>query len=370
MNRWKTESLLEEKIGNLPDKKPPAYLRNRIMLALPEYREPWFRRIIRLVGTGPVVYRAVGVMVSLVLAFYGGMQFDRFFQGSPEGSNESLTVNGNMNDEALFYLGRSLLVSGQSTEALDAFSRAEMLQPDNPRYPLWKGKAYRALGALDKERQTYRQLVDKRPDLLPPRLQLAGNLLEDGRAVQAQQLYEQILANYPRAKTALYNRARALDMQGTPKDEAEAWKCYLEYDRTGDSASDALRRLHDLEDYSFRKYQLGSKAIILNQECLLDPEGHNQKREVEHLVRHLRSGSSDRISIVVFIQNDAQRAKAIAQSLHKAITGTTEKMDSVGLSWFDKAEPVDTAGKGTINLSKGVLIFSNPKDNRNKEKTI
>jgi tetratricopeptide (TPR) repeat protein len=372
MNRWKTESSLEEKISNLPDKRPPADLRKRIMLALPEYREPWYKRMLRLVGPGPVGYRAAVVMVSLVLTFYGGMRFDRFFQGSPTASTESLTVTGNMNDEALFYLGRSLLAAGQSTEALKAFSRAELLQPDNPRYPLWKGKAYRALGALDKERQTYRQLVSKRPDVLPARLQLAGNLLEDGQALEAQQLYEAILAKYPREKTALYNRAIALGMQGNPKNEAEAWRSYLEHYRTGDSASEALQQLQDLGDYSFRKYQLGSNAVILNQECLLDPEGHNQKREVEHLVRHLNSDSLDKVSIVVFIQNDAQRAKTIAQSLQKAIAGTTEGMgnDSVGLSWFDKAEPVDTADKGIISLSKGVLIFSTPKDNRDKEKTI
>jgi tetratricopeptide (TPR) repeat protein len=372
MNRWKTELSLEEKIGNLPDKKPPADLRNRIMRALPEYREPWFRRMLRLVGTGPVGYRAAGVMVSLVLTFYGGMQVDRFFQESPAVSNESLTAKGNMNDEALFYLGRSLLAAGQSTEALNAFSRAELLQPDNPQYPLWKGKAYRALGALDKERQTYQQLVSKMPELLQARLQLADNFLEDGQAVQAQQLYEQILANYPREKAALYNRAIALDKQGNPNAEAEAWKSYLEHYRTGDSASEALQQLHDLGDYSFRKYQLGSKAVILNQECLLDPEGHNQNREVEHLVRNLKSASLDKLSIVVFIQNDAQRAKAVAQSLHKAIAGTAEGMgnESVGLSWFDKAEPLDTADKGTINLSKGVLIFSASQDNRNKEKTI
>ena len=372
MNRWKTESSLEEKISNLPDKKPPADLRKRIMLALPEYREPWFRRMLRLLGSGSVAYRAAGVVVSLVLTFYGGMQFDRFFQGSTAASNESLSVTGNLNDEAMFYLGRSLLAAGQSTEALAAFSRAELLQPDNPRYPLWIGKAYRALGALDKERQTYLQLVSKRPDLLPARLQLAGNLLEDGQALQAQQLYEEILAKYPREKTALYNRAIALEMQANTKDEAKAWKSYLDHYRTGDSASEALQQLQDLGDYSFRKYQLGSKAVILNQECLLDPEGHNQKREVEHLVRHLQSDSLDKVSIVVFIQNDAQRAKVIAQSLHKAIAGTAKGMgnESVGISWFDKAEPVNTVDKDTISLSKGVLIFSAPKDNRNKEKTI
>ena len=152
----------------------------------------------------------------------------------------------------------------------------------------------------------------------------------------------------------------------------ESMESYLNHYRTGISASKALRQLHYLGDYSYRKYQLGSKSIILNQECLLDPEGHNQNREVEYLVRHLESDSLDKVSIVVFIQNDAQRAKAIARSLQNAIVEKAEGLgsDSVGLSWFDKVEPVDTADKGKINLSKGVLIFSAPKDNRYKEKVI
>lgn len=105
---------------------------------------------------------------------------------------------------------------------------------------------------------------------------------------------------------------------------------------------------------------------------MLDPEGRDQNREVEHLARHLQSESLDKVSIVVFIQNDAQRAKAVAQSLHKAIAGKAQGMDnkSVGLSWFDKAEPVGITDKSTISLSEGVLIFSAPQDNRNKEKTI
>ncbi len=370
MNRWKAESSLEEGIRNLPDKCPPADLRRRIMQELPDDRAPWSSRMLQLVRTTSVGYRTVGVVVSLLLTFYGGVQFDRFFQNGLEASGESVAVKGNMNDESLFYLGRSLLAAGRPTEALNAFDRAELLQPNDYRYPLWKGKAYRALGALDKERQTYRQLVNKRPNLLPARLQLAGNLLEDGQALQAQEIYEQILATYSREKTALYNRAIALRMQGTPK--AEAWKSYLAHYRTGDSASKALKQLHSLGDYSYRKYQLGSKSIILNQECLLDPEGHNQKREVEYLVRHLESDSLDKVSVVVFIKNDAQRAKAIARSLQNAIIEKAEvlRSGSVGLSWFDKSEPLDTVDKGKISLSKGVLIFSTPKDNRNQEKVI
>lgn len=366
MKEWNNEPSLEDGLRKLPGKKPPADLRKRIMLALPEYKEPWHRRAMRWIGTGPLGYRTVGAVASLVLTFYGGMQYDRFVQ---ETTSESVVGNGNMNDEALFYLGRSLLAAGQSTEALDAFRKAEILRPDNPQYALWKGVAYQALGDVDEERQTYRQLVDKRPDLLPARLNLANNLLQDGQASQAQQLFEQILASDPTERTALYNRALALRLQGKTREEAKAWKSYLDYYRTGISASRAMQHLHELGDYSFRNYQLGQKSVILNQDRLLDPQDHERKREIDYLARHLSSRSLGELNIVVFVQNDAQQAEAIARSLRSAIAERAEAIEdnTVGVSWFDEAEPIEILDKGQIKLSRGVLIFSASKNNPNGE---
>lgn len=369
MKGWNNEPSFEDGIRKLPGKKPPADLRKRIMLALPEYKEPWHRRAMRWIGTGPLLYRTVGAVASLVLTFYGGMQYDRFFQ---EAANESIISKGNMNDEALFYLGRSLLAAGRSTEALGAFSKAELLRPDNPQYALWKGVTYQALGAVEEERQTYRQLVEKRPDLLPARLNLANNLLQDGQASEAQQLYKQILASDPTERTALYNKAIALRLQGKPKEEVEAWKSYLDHYRTGLSASRAMQHLHELGDYSFRNYQLGEKSVILNQDRLLDPQDQERKREIDYLARHLNNRSLGELNIVVFVENDVQQAESIARSLRSAIAERAEGIEdnTVGVSWFDEAEPIETRDKGKINLSKGVLIFSASRNNPNMEKKI
>jgi len=372
MKGWNDKPSIEDGIRRLPGKKPPADLRKKIMLALPEYREPWFRRVLRWIDTGPLLYRAAGAIASIALTFYGGMQYDRFFPGSFEAANESIAVKGNMNDEALFYLGRSLLAAGQSTEALDAFSQAEILRPDNPQYALWKGAAYQAIGAVEEERQTYRQLIDKRPDLLPARLNLANNLLQDGQASQAQQLYEQILESDPTERTALYNRAIALRLQGKPEEEAGAWKIYLDYHRAGISASRAMQHLYELGDYSYRNYQLGEKSVILNQDRLLNPQGRERAKEIDYLARQLNKRSLGDLNIVVFVQDDAQQAKSIAHSLRSAIAERTDGLenDSIGVSWFDEAEPIETLDKDKINLSKGVLIFSAPTNNPNMEKRI
>ena len=371
MKRLNNESSLEDRIRNLPGKRPPADLRKRIMFALPEYKEPWLRRVMRAIGTGPLFYRTVGALTSLVLTFYGGMQFEQFFRGS-SASTELIAAMGNMNDEAYFYLGRSMLAAGEATGALNAFGDAEKLRPENLQYALWKGVAYQALGAVDEERRTYKQLLSKRPDLLPARLNLAHNLLQDGQASQAQQLYEQILESDPMESTALYNRAIALRMQDKPKEEAEAWKRYLDYYRTGPSAGKATQHLHELGDYTFRMYQLGQESVILNQDRLLNPQGYEQNKEIDYLARHLKNQSLGKLNIVVFVQDDAQQAKLIAHSLRTAIADRAEKIgnDSVGVSWFDEAEPIESLAKGKIDLSKGVLLFSALESNLNKEKKI
>jgi tetratricopeptide (TPR) repeat protein len=373
MKQWISDSLLEGQIRNLPGKKPPADLKGRILQSLPEYKEPWYQRLHLPIGINPLFYRSVGAFISLILAFYGGLQVDRFYPGITKISDELFTIESkSFSDESLFYLGRSLLSSGQTTQALNAFSRAETMRPDNLQYTLWKAIAYRDLGNLDKERQTYQQLIVKKPDLLQARLGLARNFLQDGHADKARQLYGQILVTHPKQELALYNKALALRLQGNHTKEAEAWKSYLDYYRTGDTANMALQHLHELGDYSFRKYQLGHRSVILNQDRLLNLKWQGQTREVEYLTRNLKDGTLGGVSIVVFVQDNVQEAKEIALSLRTAIADRTAgtKGDSVGFSWFDEAEPVETTSRANVSLSKGLLIFSTPRINNVKESDI
>jgi tetratricopeptide (TPR) repeat protein len=374
MKQWISESSLEGGIRNLPDRKPPADLRKRILLSLPEYKEPWYQRLRLSTGICPMFYRSAGALIGLALAFYGGLQFERLYLGSNNISAELLAIESSFNDEEFFNLGRSLLASGETAQALKAFSNAETLRPDNPKYTLWKASAYRDLGDLDKERQIYQQLIIKKPDLLQARLGLARNFLQDGHADKAQQLYGQILVTDPKLQIALYNRAIALRVQGNHAEEARAWKSYLDYYRTGDTANMALQHLHELGDYSFRKYQLGQRSVILNQDRLLDLKWQGQTREIEYLTRNLKEGTLGGVSIVVFVQDNVQQAKDIALSLRTAIANrkpTTGKEDySVGFSWFDEAEPIETVDNEKISLSKGLLIFSTPKNIHEKESEI
>jgi tetratricopeptide (TPR) repeat protein len=311
-------------------------------------------------------------MICLVFAFYGGMRFDRFVRNTVDSPSTPVSSQANMNGEAYFYLGRSLLAVGQAEQALDAFRQAELLQPDNPNYVLWQGAAHYALGEMDDERQSYRQLIRKRPDFLPARLNLAHNLLQGGQLIQAEKLYEQVLQRDPEEKTALYNRALVFHLQGKVAAEAEAWKESLRRYRTGVSAYRALEHLHELGDYSYRKCLIGYQAVIFNQELLVGPQEGDWEREVSYLARQVANQSIDVLNIVVFIQDDALQAKQIARNLRVALVNRIpgNKKKSFRISWFGEAESIETANGETVRLPEGVLIFSDPKNYQKKEKRV
>jgi len=368
----KNQSQLEYVLRHLPDKSPAADLQKNIISSLPEYKDPWIKRMRQFFGPWPTIYRAAGAIACLVLAFYGGMQVDRFVPGNITVSGESAAVQNNMNDKAYYYLGRSLLAAGRAEDALNAFRSAELLSPNVLQYGLWKGAAYRTVGATDKERQTYQQLIIRRPESLSPRINLANNLLQAGQPREAEQIYKLILDREPAEKTALYNRALSLRMQAKTLAETEAWKKYLDYYRAGPSAYRALQHLHELGDYSFRIYQLGRRAVIINQKRLLSPQDAGINREINYLVQQFKNRSLSELSIVVFIEDDVQQAKNIADSLRMAIGDQTagREQTSIHISWFDEPEPLETLGKRRVYLSKGVLIFSTLKNNSKKEERI
>ena len=373
------QARLEHGLRHLPDRQPPADLQQRIMSSLPKERNTLLCRMSKWVGSllqerpGPVF--AALSMAGLLLAFLGGMQVDRLLYVStpvPTGQGQQAAMNDTMNAEASFFLGRSLLTANQPEQALDAFRRAELLRPDNPKYILWQGAAYYALGKPDEERRRYQQVLLKRPDFQPARLNLANNLLQGGRVDQAGQLYEQILERDPTEKTAMYNRALVLHLQGKTKAEVEAWKKYLRYYRTGTSAYRALQHLHELGDYSYRKYQLGYRTLILNQDHLLESAGVDRDREINFLTRRFVGQPLETLNIVVYMKDDILQAKQTARALRAAILSKIPQKykKMIRVSWFGEPESVATANRKAVLLSEGILIFSQPKSKQHKEQRI
>ena len=376
-DRWDEQAGLEQRLRHIPDRQPPADLQQRIMAALPPKRKTllcrvghWFSTLLK--ERHRPLFAAVS-MACLLLAFIGGTQVDRVLRTSAVVQpGQQVAVTENMNAAAYFFLGRSLLTANQPEQALDAFRRAEQLSPDNPKYVLWQGAAFYALGDSEGERQRYQQVLLKRPDFLPARLNLANNLLQGGRVDQAGRLYGQILERDPTEKTAMYNQALVLRLQGKTKAEAEAWKRYLRYYRTGTSASRALQHLHELGDYSYRRYQLGYRSLILNQDLLLESAGVDREREINFLARQFVQQPLEELNIVVFMQNDARRAKQIARSLRNEIAHKVPKKYTkmIRVSWFGEPESLATANQTAVLLPEGILIFSQPTSKQHKEERI
>ena len=159
-------SYLEYGLRNLPDRTPPPDLQKRIMAALPEKkRKPRFKQTIRLLGSklfpAAIEWRMAVATVCLIISFYGGTQFDRLTQSDVAPLSGQTLATNITNAESYFYLGRSLLSSGQAAEALNEFRRAEMVEPERSQYVLWQGAAYQALGDLKSERHSYERLKIK-----------------------------------------------------------------------------------------------------------------------------------------------------------------------------------------------------------------
>jgi len=369
-NKMKEFSEIENGLRNLPDSAPPQELHANIMMALPARKVPWFKRIFTSIGNGwmgisPYLRGAV-VTAGLLLSFYGGTQFESIYPAPRTIESTFAESNVGLNGEAYFYLGRSLLASDRAAEALDAFQKAEMLQPDNPRYTLWQGAAYQVLGDIARERQSYQRLISRRPGLIPAQLNLAHNLLQSGDVSRAGQLYQQVLLHHPKEKTALYNRALTLRLQNDSTAEASGWRAYLDSYRTGVKADRALQYLQESGDYSYRRYQLGYKSVILNQKRLLGGSPSEQAGEVDYLVRQLPQQTAGKVNIAVFIQGDASKAKKVAYILQREVNRKAQGR-VVRVSWFGVAEPIKSGKTHEVKLPEGLLIFSSPVGNEKME---
>lgn len=357
---------LEEHLSNLPDREPPPYLKQRIMASLPPLKKSLWQRLGSGMGDLLQGYRqplfGAAAMASLLITFYGGMQFQEIQQSTVLAQEAGPVVSETSNANVSFFLGRSLLASGRPKAALVAFKQAELQQPQNPKYVMWQAASFYALGDMGKERMSYRQLIRRRPDYVPARLNLAHNLLEGGQFEEAEQLYEQVLEHDPAEETALYNRGLTLHLQGKTEAEIGAWKRFLKHYRTGVKAYRAMQYLHNKEDYSYRSYQLGYRKIIVNQDVLLGDLGVDRDAEIRYLSAQFARQPESELNLVVFRQNNEKLAKELALELYRKITkqlplGNQKK---VTISWFGEAESIQGAGDASIQLPEGLLVFSNP----------
>lgn len=371
-------SKIEDALRNLEDRTPPPDLHRKIMAALPvEKKRPWFwwdrsRLHSMLFPLSPPVLRLAATAACLALAFYGGTQFERL-QSTPETAVQiPPTIAQSGSAESFYFLGRSLLASGEARPALEAFLQAETIRPNNPQYLLWRAAAYDAMGDREGERLSYEELLRVRPEQTLARINLATSLLEDGRLDEAIAVYAQVLAREPRNEKAMYNTALVLHLQNQQEEATGAWKKFLDNYRTGIAAQRALRHLHEAGDYSYRLYQIGYRAVILNQDRLLGPPGPEREMEVSHLANRIDLKSLQSLNIVTFADDDGAEARRQALDLKQAVSrrlpAGTDKF--VRVSWFAEAEQLGTDIKKSVKQHRGLLIFGPLKVENGMEKLI
>jgi len=167
------------------------------------------------------------------------------------------------NPEAHYYLGRFYLALERPEEALPHLKQAVQGDPAKADYAFWLGVAYWAIRDFEGERKSYFQALAKDPKHLPARLYLAHTFLDSGEWQEALNNYDLVFRQDPHNPEALYNRGLALMELDRPKDEARAWKKYLQYYPEGKWALRAVDHLNRLGDFSYRNFTIGYRRVTL-----------------------------------------------------------------------------------------------------------
>ena len=178
---------------------------------------------------------------------------------------ESIVTKEPKNPEAQYYLGRFYLALERPEEALPYLKRAVQTDPAKADYHFWLGVAYWAIRDFDLERESYLQALAKDTKHVPARLYLAHNFLDSGEWQEALENYDLLLRREPHNPEALYNRALALMELQRPKEEASAWKRYLQYYPKGKWALRAVDHLNQLGDFSYRNFTVGYRRVTLER---------------------------------------------------------------------------------------------------------
>jgi len=372
-----TEEQLHNMLRELPEQDVPSGLAAQIMAAIITARPTYLQKVTALL-TRPFTLqihplRTVAFFGTLLLVFCLGITIGEIRNKYARPPAEPITSATPLpSAEANYLVARELLAAGYWEEAVPFIHQANLLEPGNPEYGLWKGVALGKKGDAELEREIYRETVRQHPDYLPAHLYLAHNLLENGQPEAALEEYNRVLALSPSLGEALYNRALSYRIMGNKELQAGAWKEYLASNRTGKWAYRAVEHLNALGDFTYRSYQVGLRKIILNQHLLLSPDVEKQQEEIDFLARTFAKASGNILNLVVFLADEHLRAREQAnmllQTLADSLGHNPEK--KIVISWFGEPETVQTPSGDELALKEGLLIFCTPQEDRTGEEMI
>jgi tetratricopeptide (TPR) repeat protein len=366
---------LEELLQKTREREAPLWLKQEIMHRVYKSNPSLLHRLMSRFFQPPALRLSpVGLVLVLLIAvtgFWGGILAER--HSSDVNSPRALTMSAFADNAGANYLiGRGLLAGNQREAALDFFRKAVELEPDTAEYVHWQGVAYWSLGKDDLERQSYYQTVQNHPDFVPSLVNLGHNYLESGDYNAALQYYERALQNDPHISEALYNSALAYQKLDNEAMERQAFRDYLETNRTGKWAYRAVDHLHQLGDFTFRSYRIGIHRIILNVTDLLQPDSVVRQKEVELLAHAVNRASRHELHIVVYNKEKNGMAGKTALNLRNQLLRQlgSEQDHPIKVSWFEAAETVSSQNGENLQLSPSVLIFSTLSNGENRRKSI
>jgi tetratricopeptide (TPR) repeat protein len=367
---------LEQLLANSVEPEPPPWLRTRIMAEIagrrPSFSErlrQWWQRP-QSVSFSPA-WLASTVAVA-VCAFWLGALSEQHGRPDPAGQTDGTLPVLAANAEANYLIGRGLLAAGQKDQALTFLRQAVRQEPEVAEFAHWQGVAYWTVGESSEERQSYLRSMEKRPDYLPTLLNLGHNYLESGEYRQALGQYEKVLAVDPLEPSALYNRALAYQMLKDTERAQQAFIGYLEHHRTGKWVMRAIRHLHEMGNFTFRNYRIGSGRVVLKMTALLSPDSPAGRQELIHLAEALTRAPGNELHLVVYNQGNRSAAKATATALQaqlKKYLGD-ENVFPVRGSWFDVAETFTDDNGSDRQLTTGLLIFTRSDEQSNRRNSI
>ncbi len=363
MNESDTKKLINQ-LQQLPELEPPSTLVSEVMGKIrPARPSLWHRFFSHLAMERHITLRPAPLFAAAMLVAAG------FWLGRVTETNRVQPMNppeqtniveqALQNPQASFLAGRGLMAAGLVKEALPLLQKASLSVPDNPEYAYWEGLCFWANGMPEKERTSYIRGVDSSPDTIPLLLNLGHNLLEQKEFAAALVQYNKTLSINPVEQAALYNSGLIYNMQQDSENEITAWKTYLRYYRSGQNSLRAVKRLNNLNDFTYRTYQIGNRKIIFSHSTLLKMQSAEDVHyEVEILAEGLRNDPRLQLDIVFFHENDALTARRNAILLKKYILAAVGEKERkrVRLSWFGEKETVQTSN-GNYRIRESLLLF-------------
>lgn len=365
------------KLAQMPELEPPPELVGDIMAKLSQPKKGWLQTCVDFLLTPyPVAFRPATFALSTCLLLVLGYLSAFTILGRTEAEETTIvkipTVPTLQSAEANFLTGRGLMREGLIKEAMALLQKAAIEAPENHEYALWAGLCFAANGRRVEERLAYKRAMDIGSANLTLLLNIGHSYLEERSFEDALYYYDKVLNLESTQQAALYNRALIYHLLGKTEEERTAWKSYLEQYSFGVKSFRAVQRLNNIDDFTYRTYQIGQTKIILKQSELLDinkqnPISYNRER----LLRYLQHNPSLALDVVTFNAQKESLARETAIRIKEQFINQFElsRKDRIRLSWFGEAESVDTHS-GTKPLTESVLIFTRYTSQTNQETSI